>query len=82
MSRSRSLLSVTALCLVVGLGSSPAAADNAAPAQVQAQGRKPVANASKMGRAAFEALSDDDVLEVNGKPHTPKTPVMIDRPEP
>jgi hypothetical protein len=70
MFRFHSVLSVTALALVVGLASSPASADNAAPAQ--AQGRKSVANASKMGRAAFDALSDDDVVEVNGKPLTKK----------
>lgn len=65
MSRIRTLVSVSALSLVVGLAVSPAAAGPAPVAQAQA--RKPVANAAKMDRAAFEALSDDDLLEVNGK---------------
>ncbi len=70
MLRSRTVVAVTALSLVLGLGSSPAAAGNAPSGQAQAQSRKPVANASKLGRAAFESLTDDDVLEVNGKSMT------------
>lgn len=65
MFRSRTLVALAALSLAVGLGSTPA------QAQGPGQGRK-VANASKLARAAFEALSDDDVVEVGGKPMTKK----------
>jgi len=64
MFRSRTLVALATLSLALGIGSSPAQAQGG-------QGRK-VANASKMARAAFESLSDDDVVEVGGKPMTKK----------
>ena len=71
MFRTRTVLSLTALALVIGIGTAPAAQAQSQQAQA-AQSRKPVANAEKMNRAAFESLADDDIVEVNGKAMTKK----------
>jgi hypothetical protein len=71
MFRSRSLLAVTALSLVVGVAGSASAAPPVQQAETEARASRPaVKNASKLDRSAFESLSDDDVVDVRGKSMT------------
>lgn len=60
------LASLFALASLAVLASPNAHAANVAP-QAPAEARRPVAGARSMNRAAFEALGDDDLVEVNGK---------------
>jgi len=68
MYRCRSLSALFALSLLVGLTSSHA---DAAPSSANLGGSAPVgrriANARALDRASFDALADDDVVDVAGK---------------
>ena len=68
MSRSRSLTALCALSLLVGLSTTHAdAAPSSTPAGAVAPVGRRVANARALSRASFEALGDDDVVDVGDK---------------
>ncbi len=66
MSRPHTLASLFALASLAVLASPNAQAANVA-SQAPAEARKPVSGVRSMNRAAFEALGDDALVEVNGK---------------